>query len=42
MLQINELDSLNDEMQGELNEVQLLKPEYQLEQVEELKEQFSK
>lgn len=42
MLQINELDTLNDEMHGELNEVQLLHPEHQLEQVEELKEHYSR
>lgn len=42
MVQINELDALNDEMHSELNEVQLLNPEHQLEQVEELKEHFSK
>lgn len=42
MLQITELDALNDEMHGELNQVQLLNPENQLQQVEELEEQFSK
>lgn len=42
MFQINELDALNDEMHGELNEVQLLDPEHQAEQVEELQHHFSR
>ena len=42
MIQMNELDTLNDEMHSELNEVQLLNPEHQLEQVEELKQDFTK
>lgn len=37
---MSELDALNDKMQGELNEIQLLDPENQLEQVEELREHY--
>lgn len=40
MMQMTELDSLNDEMQSELNEIRLLQPESQLEQVEEVKENY--
>lgn len=42
MFQMNELDALNDEMHGELNEVQLLQPEHQLEQVDELQQHYSR
>jgi len=42
MIQLNELDALNDEMQGELNEIQLLQPGHQVAQVEELQEEFSR
>lgn len=41
-MQINELDSLNDEMQSELNEIRMLQPESQLEQVEEVKENYTR
>ena len=42
MVQMIEMDSLNDEMHGELNDVKLLQSEHQLEQVEELKEEYSR
>ena len=42
MMQMIEMDSLNDEMQGELNDVKLLQSEHQLEEVEELKENYSR
>ena len=42
MMQMIEMDSLNDEMHGELNNVKLLQSEHQFEQVEELKEHYSK
>lgn len=42
MLQMTELDALNDEMQGELNEVNLIIPGHKLDQIEELEHEFSK
>ena len=42
VMQVTELDSLNDEMQAELNEVRLWKPESQLGQVEELEKHYSR
>lgn len=42
MMQIRELDALNDEMQGELNQVQLLHPQKQLDQVEKLEEHYDR
>ena len=42
MKQVMELDSLNDEMQAELNEMHLLEPQLQLQQVEELQEHYSR
>ncbi len=42
MVQMIEMDSLNDEMHGELNDVKLLQCEHQQEQVEELQENYSR
>ena len=40
--QINDLDSLNDNMQSELNEVRLWQPENELDQVEELRRHYTR
>ena len=42
MAQMIEMDSLNDEMQGELSEVKLFQCEHQQEQVKELQENYSR
>ena len=42
MAQMNALDSLNDEMQRELNEVRVFEQEHKIEEVEELKVHYNR
>lgn len=42
MLQVHDLDALNDELHAEVHDVNLLRPDNQLAEMEELKEHYSR